>query len=68
MDTDSRLIEIETRLAFQEQTVSELSDLVHRQRKELDALLDVVRQVGADLQSLREGSRSGLVHEPPPHY
>ncbi len=70
MSDDARLIEIETRLAFQEHTLGELSDLVHRQRQELDALRSALVQASADLDALRSGlSSSGAATEPPPpHY
>lgn len=70
MSDDARLIEIETRLAFQEHTLGELSDLVHRQRMELDALRTALMQASADLDALRSGlSSSGAASEPPPpHY
>ena len=70
MSDDARLIEIETRLAFQEHTLGELGDLVHRQRQELDALRSALMQATADLDALRTGlSSSGAASEPPPpHY
>ncbi|MCX7555571.1 SlyX family protein [Xanthomonadaceae bacterium JHOS43] len=69
MMDDARLIEIETRLAFQEHTLSELSDLVHRQRLELDALRAALIQATADLNALRSGvSSPSAANEPPPHY
>lgn len=70
MSDEARLIEIETRLAFQEHTLGELSDLVHHQRQELDALRSALMQATADLDALRTGlSSSGAASEPPPpHY
>ncbi len=69
MTDDARLIEIETRLAFQESALQELDELVNRQRLELESLRRVVGQAMADLLTLREGLSSGAANEPPPpHY
>lgn len=69
MTDDARLIEIETRLAFQESALQDLGDLVNRQRLELDALRRTLAQATADLLTLREGLSSGAANEPPPpHY
>lgn len=68
MDTEARLIDIETRLAFQDQTLGELSELIHRQRQELDALRRSLAQANSDLMALRDSFNTGPAHEPPPHY
>lgn len=69
MSDDARLIELETRIAFQEQAQIELSDLVHRQHRELEALRRALAQANADLHSLRDSLPDGASPEPPPpHY
>lgn len=69
MSDEARLIEIETRLAFQEQAQLELSDLIHRQQRELEALRHALAQANADLYSLRDSlPDTALPEPPPPHY
>lgn len=69
MSDEARWVEIETRLTFQEQTLTELSDLVHRQHRELEALRHALAQANADLMNLRDNlSGSPLPEPPPPHY
>lgn len=69
MDDDARLIEIETRLAFQEQATSELSDVVHRQQHELEALRRALARASDDLHALRDSlPASAMPEPPPPHY
>lgn len=68
MDHDARLVEIETRLAFQELALSELSDLVNQQRLGLEALRHALAQTSAELGSLRDGLVPPAANEPPPHY
>jgi SlyX protein len=69
VNDDARLIEIETRLAFQESALQDLGDLVNRQRLELESLRRALVEATADLLTLREGMSSGAANEPPPpHY
>lgn len=69
MSESERLIELETRLAFQEHTLSELNEIVADQARELIELRRQLEQVLADLRTMR-----GLIgadpssEPPPPHY
>jgi SlyX protein len=65
-----RLIEIETKLAFQEDAIQALNDVVCRQQKQLEQLeaalsllIDRYRQL-----SQTQTSASKPVDEKPPHY
>ncbi len=66
---DDRLTEIETKLAFQEAAVQELSDLVYAQQQQIDGLQALCRRLLERLQSLPEtpGS-SDPADDVPPHY
>lgn len=68
MDNE-RLELIETRLAFQEQAIQELSDTVYRQEQAISALeaaLELLRnRVGELAESVPEADSDD---EPPPHY
>ncbi|MDX8406131.1 MAG: SlyX family protein [Mariprofundus sp.] len=66
---ENRIIELETRLSYQDYTIGELNEVVTRQQEQID-------QLEAALQTLRrhlkqQGS-SGLARPdeeaPPPHY
>ena len=67
MDTD-RIERIETRVAFQEQSIQELSDTVYRQEKQiavLEAAVTMLRErVGELADAVPEPNRD----ETPPHY
>jgi SlyX protein len=69
MPDSARLIELETRVAFQEHTLSELNDIVTAQGRELLELRLQFERAVADLKTLR-----GLLYAdpssepPPPHY
>ncbi|TLS66960.1 SlyX family protein [Mariprofundus erugo] len=66
---ENRIIELESRLTYQDHTISELNEVVIRQQKQIDRLEAVVEQLRAHLK--QHGS-SGLARPeeevPPPHY
>jgi SlyX protein len=58
---------IESKIAFLEQTTSELSDVIVRQQQELRALERKVAQLSEQLEALKEAPLSSD-SEKPPHY
>lgn len=68
-DPKPRLVELETRLSFQEHTLEALNEVVTRQQQQIEAL---VREVQALKDRLRAAAPSpvGPLEEekPPPHY
>mgnify|MGYP003657159299 CR=1 FL=1 len=66
---DERLIEIETKLAYQEHTISELNDVIYRQQQQIDQLERICNTLTDRVQDMAEtsGSEKGG-HEKPPHY
>ncbi|MCK9488137.1 MAG: SlyX family protein [Xanthomonadales bacterium] len=67
---DRHLIEIETRITYQEAAVQELSDIVSRQQLEIDRLSRLCRDLASQLagQADPAGGASPAEHEVPPHY
>lgn len=68
-----RLIELETRLAFQEHALSELSDALAASRDESSRTALQLHRVLEELRLLRAGMSSDLTGDaasepPPPHY
>lgn len=65
--SDQRLADLEIKTSYLEKTIGELSDVVWRQQRELDALKEQYRalkdRVGAD-PGLVDASRN----DRPPHY
>lgn len=69
MNDEPRWVELETRLAFQEYTLGELSRIVHEQRVEIDMLRGRLDRALSDLGALRNTLNSDpAVEPPPPHY
>lgn len=65
---DQRLIDLETRIAFQEDSIQALSDEIYRQQKELDRLQQLCSIMLQRLQDVSTGGPTGPVDEKPPHY
>jgi SlyX protein len=61
---------IETKLAFLERANAELSDVVFRQQRTIDALREQIAAVAARMQSFGESEGGPLTveDERPPHY
>ena len=66
---NERLVGIETKLSFHEQTVDQLSDVLRDQQSQLDALRRTVKRLSERLGQIEKG---GLGEPPsdekPPHY
>jgi SlyX protein len=68
-DLERRVVELETRLAFQEQALAELSDALAATRLQADRSHDRLRQALEDLKHARGEAFADPAHEPPPpHY
>ena len=66
---DRRFTELETRLAFQEQALTEMSDALAASRTENLRTLEMLRRALDDLKQLRSVLHSDPGDEPPPpHY
>lgn len=66
---ESRLTELESRTAFQDHALQELSDVVARQQREIDQLRLQLESLRAQLAALATaGSAHPAEEPPPPHY
>ena len=66
---EARVVELETRLAFQEHAVSELSDALAEARLELARNEALLLRALEELRSSRPGLSGDAADEPPPpHY
>jgi len=63
------LIELQTQLAFQEQTVAELNEVMISQQKQIDLLRLEIKLLKEKLGMLEDRLESGpSENEKPPHY
>jgi SlyX protein len=67
VSTEDRFVDIEIKLAHQEDMVEELNQVVYQQSRRIDQLAAMVNQL---TEHIRNNAQSGQnpVNEPPPHY
>lgn len=66
---EERLIELETRLAFQDDVVQELNRVVVRQQQEIDTLRRELEALRAQIRAMAPTLVASRAEEtPPPHY
>ena len=61
--SEERLVKIETQLAFQEQTIKELNDVLYQQQQEIDRLTKRVDELTESIPGIEAPA-----NEKPPHY
>lgn len=68
--TDARLTELETRLAYTDHTVAELSDLIYAQSRTIDQLTERCQRLEQRITALAvdPGKQPSPEDEIPPHY
>lgn len=67
--TDERLINIEIKIAYQEDLLETLNDTVYQQQKKLERLEAICEALARQVASLADSaSQSSPLSERPPHY
>jgi SlyX protein len=66
--TDERLLELETKVVYQDQIIEDLNGVVTRQQDQLDRLATDLRRLEELLRSLPSEGVSSDEEPPPPHY
>ena len=68
--SDSRLEELESRLAFQDDVIESLNEVVARQDREILLLGQRLAALEAKFEEVADAAPGGASngHEPPPHY
>ena len=66
---EEKLIDLESRIAFQDQTIDTLNQVVTQQQSQLDNLTEEVEQLRGRLKALAPSPLDSNEPEPPPpHY
>lgn len=72
MDNAANIVELQQQVAFQEQTIDTLNDVVSKQQKDitrLDRAVALLAQQMASLQQAADAGQGGSeANQPPPHY
>lgn len=68
MEIEQRLIELETKIAYQDKTIEDLSDVVYKQDKQIILLEKNIELLKLQIQSFQSGENEIRGHEKPPHY
>ena len=68
--SEDRLVEIETKIAFQEQTIEALNDVLYEQQQEIERLGSICDALVKRVKELSEFTPGidARVNEKPPHY
>ena len=66
---ENKIINLESKLAFQDESISELNDVITDQQKQLDQLREEIRILNLRMASVAQSSGASDEKEPPPpHY
>ena len=65
---DQKIIDIEMTLAHQEKVISELSDVINEQWKEIDRLKAELKKTNTKIDDLELGSTTDEANVKPPHW
>jgi len=65
---EQRLIDLETRLAFQEHTLQQLNDVIVELRNQLDTVSERLRLAEERLRAIEPAVTDAPADDKPPHY
>ena len=66
---ENRIIDLESKLAFQDETINDLNEVITDQQQQLDQLREEIRLLNLRISSVAENSSvSEEKDPPPPHY
>ena len=66
---ENKIIDLQSKLAFQDETINELNEVITDQQSQLDQLREEIRLLSLRIASVAESSGGTEEKEPPPpHY
>jgi SlyX protein len=68
MNDDARIADLESRLAFQEQSIEQLSGELARQQRDIELLQGMLRELARRVKEGLDDDRAPSGDERPPHY
>lgn len=67
-DLESQLIELQTQLAFQEDTLAALDKVVTSQQRQIDQLMLLCERLARQIEEAAAKAADAVAPETPPHY
>ncbi|MDQ6989905.1 MAG: SlyX family protein [Mariprofundaceae bacterium] len=68
VELDERLVDLETKSAYQEHLIQALNEVIIEQQQQLDALLKDMLGLKTYLRDMNAQESTDVVDAPPPHY
>ncbi|CAH0990820.1 Protein SlyX [Sinobacterium norvegicum] len=65
---EEQIIDLQTRVLFQEDTLQELDDIITKQQRQIDALERYCRLLKDSVEGMKSGEEGEVSNDPPPHY
>jgi SlyX protein len=65
---EDRFVDIEIKLAQQEDLVESLNQVVYQQGRRIDQLEAMLSKLAEHVRTVQQSSGQGLLNEKPPHY
>lgn len=65
---EERILDMETKMAYQENTIKELSDIIYEQQKKIDLLEEKIGILVDQFKAFADSSGGGIRDDKPPHY
>jgi SlyX protein len=67
-ESERRIVDLQTRIAFQEDAIHELSRTVVRQGNDIEAMRREIETLRGQIRDLAAAGVAGADEPPPPHY
>jgi SlyX protein len=68
MEIEQRLTDLEIKVAYQDKTIEDLSEVIYKQQKQINAFEKAFELLNKQIQSYQSGDNEIRGHEKPPHY
>ena len=65
---EERMLDMETKMAYQENTIKELSDIIYEQQKKIDLLEEKIGFLIDQFKGIADSSGGEIRNDKPPHY
>lgn len=65
---NEQLVDVQSQLAFQEDTIASLNEVVTRQQSQIENLYELIKNQKSLLETLSVDNENDIIDERPPHY